>query len=240
MLYSSGTTGRPKGVWRPAPPEPVEELPPGDRMSAMAYGITPESVYLSPAPLYHSAPLTFLVQMGRIGAATVVMERFDPLAALECIERHRVTHSQWVPTMFVRMLRLTSDERARFDLSSHVFAIHGAGPCPIPVKEQMLDWWGPIIHEYYAGTEGAGTCVIGPREWLTHKGSVGRSVRGPMAILDDDGNELPPGEVGQVWFANSSEFRYLNDDAKTGRGAAFERPARSATSATSTTRATCT
>jgi long-chain acyl-CoA synthetase len=215
MLYSSGTTGRPKGVWRPAPPEPVEELPPGDRMSALAYGITPESVYLSPAPLYHSAPLTFLVQMGRIGATTVVMERFDPLAALECIERHRVTHSQWVPTMFVRMLRLTSAERARFDLSSHVFAIHGAGPCPIPVKEQMLDWWGPIVHEYYAGTEGAGTCVIGPREWLTHKGSVGRSVRGPMAILDDDGNELPPGEVGQVWFANSSEFRYLNDDAKT-------------------------
>ncbi len=216
MLYSSGTTGRPKGVWRPAPPEPIEELPPGDRMSAMAYGITPASVYLSPAPLYHSAPLTFLVQMGRIGAATVVMERFDPLAALECIERHRVTHSQWVPTMFVRMLRLTADERSRYDLSSHVWSIHGAGPCPIPVKEAMLDWWGPIIHEYYAGTEGAGTCVIGPHEWLSHKGSVGRSVRGPMAILDDDGNELPPGEVGQVWFANSSDFRYLNDDAKTG------------------------
>jgi acyl-CoA synthetase (AMP-forming)/AMP-acid ligase II len=215
MLYSSGTTGRPKGVWRPAPPEPVEELPPGDRMSAMAYGITGESVYLSPAPLYHSAPLTFLVQMGRIGAATVVMERFDPLAALACIEQHRVTHSQWVPTMFVRMLRLTEAERTRHDLSSHVFAIHGAGPCPIPVKEQMLDWWGPIIHEYYAGTEGAGTCVIGPLEWLTHKGSVGRSVRGPLLILDDDGNPLPPGEVGQVWFSNSSDFRYLNDDAKT-------------------------
>ena len=216
MLYSSGTTGRPKGVWRPAPPEPIEELPPGDRMSAMAYGITQASVYLSPAPLYHSAPLTFLVQMGRIGAATVVMERFDPLASLECIERHRVTHSQWVPTMFVRMLRLTADERSRYDLSSHVWSIHGAGPCPTPVKEAMLDWWGPIIHEYYAGTEGAGTCVIGPHEWLSHKGSVGRSVRGPMAILDDDGNELPPGEVGQVWFANSSDFKYLNDDAKTG------------------------
>ena len=215
MLYSSGTTGRPKGVWRPAPPEPVEELPPGDRMSAKAYGITDQSVYLSPAPLYHSAPLTFLVQMGRIGAATVVMERFDPLAALACIEQHHVTHSQWVPTMFVRMLRLSDAERARHDLSSHVFAIHGAGPCPIPVKEQMLDWWGPIIHEYYAGTEGAGTCVIGPREWLTHCGSVGRSVRGPLLILDDDGNQLPPGEVGQVWFTNSSDFRYLNDEAKT-------------------------
>ncbi len=216
MLYSSGTTGRPKGVWRPAPPGPIEELPPGDAMLAALYGITAGSVYLSPAPLYHSAPLTFLVQMGRIGAATVVMERFDPHEALGCIERHRVTHSQWVPTMFVRMLRLPAADRDRYDLSTHRFAIHGAGPCSIPVKEAMLDWWGPIIHEYYAGTEGAGTCVIGPQEWLAHKGSVGRSVRGPITILDEDGNALRPGQIGQVWFANSSDFRYLNDDAKTG------------------------
>ncbi len=215
MLYSSGTTGRPKGVWRPAPPAPIEELPPGDRLLALAYGIGPGSVYLSPAPLYHSAPLSFLLQMGRIGATTVVLERFDPLLALECIERHRVTHSQWVPTMFVRMLRLSGEERTRYDLSSHGFAIHGAGPCPIPVKEAMLDWWGPILHEYYAGTEGAGTCVIGPQEWLAHKGSVGRSLRGPVRILDEAGHELPPGEVGEVWFTNGSDFRYHNDDAKT-------------------------
>ncbi|MCC6641737.1 MAG: AMP-binding protein [Deltaproteobacteria bacterium] len=215
MLYSSGTTGRPKGVWRPAPPAPIEELPAADRMLALGYGIGPGSVYLSPAPLYHSAPLSFLLQMGRIGAATLILERFDPLLALECIERHRVTHSQWVPTMFVRMLRLSDDERKRHDLSSHRFAIHGAGPCPIPVKEAMLDWWGPIIHEYYAGTEGAGTCVIGPNEWLAHKGSVGRSVRGLVTILDEAGKELPAGAVGQVWFTQSSEFRYHNDDAKT-------------------------
>ena len=215
MLYSSGTTGKPKGVWRPAPDEPVETLGPADRAAAQAFGITPDSVYLSPAPLYHSAPITFLIQMGRIGAATVIMERFDPAESLAAIERYGVTHSQWVPTMFVRMLRLPDDERTRHDLSSHVFAIHGAGPCPIAVKEAMLDWWGPIIHEYYAGTEGAGMCRIGPEEWLEHKGSVGRSARGPVLIVDDDGNELPAGEVGQIWFVNSSDFRYHGDAAKT-------------------------
>ena len=215
MLYSSGTTGKPKGVWRPAPPEPIEEIPPGDAMSAKAYGIGPSSVYLSTAPLYHSAPITFLVQMGRIGATTVVMDRFDALESLRFIEEHSVTHSQWVPTMFIRLLRLSDAERARHDLSSHVWAIHGAGPCPIHVKERMLEWWGPIIHEYYAGTEGAGMCTIGPSEWLTHKGSVGRSVRGPIHIVDENGNDLPAGEIGQIWFENSSDFRYLNDSDKT-------------------------
>ena len=215
MLYSSGTTGKPKGVWRAAPDEPVDELGPADRAAALAFGITPDSVYLSPAPLYHSAPITFLIQMGRIGAATVIMERFDPAESLATIERYGVTHSQWVPTMFVRLLRLSDEERARHDLSSHVFAIHGAGPCPIAVKEAMLDWWGPIIHEYYAGTEGAGMCRIGPDEWLAHKGSVGRSARGPVLIVDDEDNELPAGEVGQIWFVNSSDFRYHGDEAKT-------------------------
>jgi len=215
MLYSSGTTGKPKGVWRAAPDEPVEELGPADRAAARAFGITPDSVYLSPAPLYHSAPITFLIQMGRIGAATVIMERFDPAESLATIERYGVTHSQWVPTMFVRMLRLPHAERTRHDLSSHVFAIHGAGPCSIAAKEAMLDWWGPIIHEYYAGTEGAGMCRIGPDEWLAHKGSVGRSARGPVMIVDDEGNELPVGEVGQIWFVNSSDFHYHGDEAKT-------------------------
>ena len=215
MLYSSGTTGKPKGVWRPAPTEPIEELGPADRGAARAFGITPDSVYLSPAPLYHSAPITFLIQMGRIGATTVIMERFDPAESLAIIEQYGVTHSQWVPTMFVRMLRLSDDERSRHDLSSHVFAIHGAGPCSIAVKEAMLEWWGPIIHEYYAGTEGAGMCRIGPDEWLAHKGSVGRSARGPVMIIDDDGNEAPVGEVGQIWFGNSSDFRYHGDEEKT-------------------------
>ncbi len=215
MLYSSGTTGRPKGVWRAAPPEPIESLPPGDQLMSLVFGVTPESVYLSTAPLYHSAPLTFLLFMGRVGAATVVMERFESAAALASIDSHRVTHSQWVPTMFVRLLRLPEEERRAHDLSSHEFAIHGAGPCAVSVKEAMLDWWGPIIHEYYAGTEGAGTCLIGPEEWLAHRGSVGRPVRGRVMVLDDEGRELGPGEVGQVWFSESGEFAYLNDAAKT-------------------------
>lgn len=215
MLYSSGTTGKPKGVWRPAPTEPVEQLSPADRAMAGAYGIDGDSVYLSPAPLYHSAPITFLVLMGRIGAATVIMERFDAERSLQYIERYGVTHSQWVPTMFVRMLRLPEAVRTASDLSTHRFAVHGAGPCTIAVKEAMLDWWGPIIHEYYAGTEGAGMCTIGPDDWLTHKGSVGRSVRGPVYVLGGDGEPLSAGEVGEIWFAGSSDFRYHRDADKT-------------------------
>jgi acyl-CoA synthetase (AMP-forming)/AMP-acid ligase II len=215
MLYSSGTTGRPKGVWRQAAPEPIEELQPADVAMAAIYRIDEDSVYLSTAPLYHSAPISFLVRMNRLGATTVIMDRFDPSEALASIDAHGVTHSQWVPTMFVRMLRLDDAERTAHDLSTHRVAVHGAAPCPIHVKDAMLDWWGPIIHEYYAGTEGAGTCLIGPDEWLTHKGSVGRSVSGPIHILDEHGQRLPPGEVGEIWFEASSDFRYLNDEAKT-------------------------
>ena len=215
MLYSSGTTGRPKGVWRAAPDAPVEKLQPGDAAMAAVYQIDERSTYLSTAPLYHSAPISFLARMNRIGAATVIMERFDPAAALAHIDTYRVTHSQWVPTMFVRMLRLDDAERSRHDMSTHRVAVHGAAPCPVHVKQAMLDWWGPIIYEYYAGTEGAGTCLIGPDEWLAHKGSVGRSVSGPLHILDEHGNRLPAGEVGEIWFERSSEFRYLNDDDKT-------------------------
>ncbi len=215
MLYSSGTTGRPKGVWRAAPAAPVEELQPADAAMAAVYRIDERSIYLSTAPLYHSAPISFLARMNRIGATTVIMDRFDPAEALAHIETYRVTHSQWVPTMFVRMLRLDEAERARRDLSTHRVAVHGAAPCPVHVKQAMLDWWGPIIYEYYAGTEGAGTCLIGPDEWLAHKGSVGRSVSGPLHILDEHGRPLPAGEVGEVWFERSSDFRYLNDADKT-------------------------
>lgn len=226
MLYSSGTTGQPKGVWRPAPDAPIEELQPADQALAGAFQIDASSVYLSTAPLYHSAPITFLIRMGRLGATTVIMDRFDPAESLAHIERFGVTHSQWVPTMFVRLLRLDPAVRARHDLSTHRVAVHGAAPCPVHVKAAMMDWWGPVLYEYYAGTEGVGTCLIGPEEWLTHPGSVGRSVSGPIHILHGDAGRLPPGEVGEIWFERGGDFHYLNDEEKT---SGSRRPGGSAT-----------
>jgi long-chain acyl-CoA synthetase len=143
------------------------------------------------------------------------MDRFDALEALRLIERYRVTHSQWVPTMFVRMLRLADEERCQYDLSSHQVAIHAAAPCPIPVKEQMIAWWGPILHEYYGGTEGNGMTAITPEEWLAHKGSVGRAVLGELHIVDEAGNEVPLGMVGTIYFAGGRRFAYHNDPEKT-------------------------
>jgi len=218
MLYSSGTTGRPKGVFKPAPVEPIESVPIGDVMMGKLCQLDADSVYLSTAPLYHAAPLSFLLLMGRLGVTTVVMDGFEASESLALIEQHSVTHSQWVPTMFVRLLRLPGETRAAHDLSSHRFALHGAAPCPEAVKEQMLDWWGPIVHEYYAGTEGAGTCVIGPEDWLTHKGSVGRPADGVIHITDESGRDLPVGEVGEIWFESQTTFQYYKDAEKT-RGA---------------------
>jgi fatty-acyl-CoA synthase len=172
------------------------------------------SVYLSPAPLYHAAPLVYSMSMQRLGAAVVVMEKFDPQLCLELIQRHRVTHAQFVPTMFVRMLRLAPEQRERYDLSSLQFVVHAAAPCPIPVKRQMLDWWGPIIYEYYAGTEDIGTTFISPQEWLEHPGSVGRPMD-ECHIVGPGGDELPPGEAGVVYFAGGRPFEYHNDPEKT-------------------------
>jgi len=154
------------------------------------------------------------MSLQRLGATVVVMERFDPAGCLELIERHRVTHAQFVPTMFVRMLRLPAEERARWDVSSLQVVMHAAAPCPIAVKRQMLDWWGPIIHEYYAGTEDIGSSFISPEEWLAHPGSVGRPLD-ECHILGDDGAEMPPGEAGVIWFAGGRPFEYHNDAAKT-------------------------
>ncbi|MGE5130254.1 MAG: AMP-binding protein, partial [Sphingomonadaceae bacterium] len=179
------------------------------------YGLGPDSIYLSPAPLYHAAPLRFNMTVMRCGGTSVLMEHFEAEEALALIERHRVTHSQWVPTMFVRMLKLPPDVRARYDLSSLRVAIHAAAPCPVPVKEEMIRWWGPVLYEYYAGTEGNGYVACNSQEWLAHKGTVGRALLGEVRILDDDGAVLPPGETGTIYFANGPAFEYHNDPRKT-------------------------
>lgn len=219
MLYSSGTTGRPKGV---KPAMTGDPLGAGEGLTGLIralFGGSDGSVYLSPAPLYHSAPLRYCTQFLRVGATVVVMERFDAEEALSVIQKHRITHSQWVPTMFIRMLKLDETIRAQYDVSSLEFAVHAAAPCPIAIKEQMLEWWGPIIHEYYAGTEGNGFCYASPQEWLTHRGTVGKAVSGELHIVDDGGQEVATGEEGGVYFSNGlQEFEYHNDPTKTKEG----------------------
>lgn len=214
LLYSSGTTGRPKGILRPPPEGPMGQDA-SVQLTVEQFGATAESVYLSPAPLYHSAPLHFNIRFQRLGATCVIMEKFDALAALRLIEAHRVTHSQWVPTMFIRLLGLPEEDRARFDLASHRCAIHAAAPCPVQIKKRMIDWWGPILAEYYGATERNGMTVIQADEWLARPGSVGRAVMGRIHILDEDGTELPPGEAGTVYFEGGGAFEYLNDPDKT-------------------------
>ncbi len=215
MLYSSGTTGRPKGVRLLAEPRPAGTPGPLTLLGKALYGIDENTVYLSPAPLYHAAPLRFTMGFQRLGATCILMQSFDERQALELIERYRVTHSQWVPTMFVRMLKLPEEERRRYDLSSLRVAVHASAPCPIPVKEQMIEWWGPILHEYYAGTESNGFTAITSEEWLAHRGSVGRSLAGEIHILDEEGRELPPGQPGGVYFAGGGRFEYHNSPDKT-------------------------
>ncbi len=217
MLYSSGTTGRPKGVKPSFADAPLGR---GEALTALVsllFEGKDDSVYLSPAPLYHAAPLRYCMQFHRLGATVVVMERFDAEGALAAIERHRVTHSQWVPTMFVRMLKLPEATRARYDLSSLRCAVHAAAPCPIAVKEQIIEWFGPVVHEYYAGTEGNGFAYCNSEEWLAHKGTVGRPIRCEVHIVDDEGNEVPVGEEGTVYFGggNLQRFEYHNDPDKT-------------------------
>ncbi len=215
MLYSSGTTGRPKGILRTQPERLVTEGP-VRRELTNTYGFSTESVYLSPAPLYHAAPLGYCLHTQFTGGTVVIMDKFDAAEALRMIERYRVTHSQWVPTMFVRMLKLPDAQRLAFDLSSHRVAIHAAAPCPVEVKRKMIEWWGPILYEYYAASEGHGATQILSDDWLAHPGSVGRASLGVLHICDDDGNELPPGQPGLIWFERDElPFRYHNDPART-------------------------
>jgi long-chain acyl-CoA synthetase len=215
MLYTSGSTGRPKAVKRPLSGAPLgSEARRVDRARAL-FGIDQESIFFSPAPLYHAAPLRFTMNVLRVGGTVIGARRFDAKAALATIARHRVTHSQWVPTMFVRMLALPPQERAAHDLSSHRVAIHSAAPCAPAIKRAMIAWWGPIVHECYAGTESIGFTHATSAEWLVRPGTVGRAVGSTIHILDDEGNACPPGTVGNVFFSGAAALSYHGDAAKT-------------------------
>ena len=217
FFYSSGTTGVPKGI------EPNHEFPPFgtglgiDHAVNLAFGFDDSTVYLCPAPMYHAAPSAWSMGAIRNGGTVVLMERFDALECLRSIETYQVTHVQFVPTMFVRMLKLPDDERLQFDLSSLKLVVHAAAPCPVDVKLQIIEWFGPVVMEYYAGSEQAGMTMISSQEWLFHQGSVGRPLSGAVHILDEEGQELPTGEIGTVYFEGGGTFRYYKDEEKTSR-----------------------
>jgi acyl-CoA synthetase (AMP-forming)/AMP-acid ligase II len=216
MLYSSGTTGRPKGVLPAFTPMPLEERVTGvTGMLRVLFGMEPSKVYLSPAPLYHAAPLRFCMSTLALGATVVVMEKFDAELYLKYVAEHRATHSQVVPTMFVRMLKLPEETRAQYDVSSLECVIHAAAPCPIPVKKQMIEWWGPVLHEYYAGTEGNGFVYCNSDMWLAHEGTVGTPINCVVHIVGEDGEEVPQGESGTIYFEGGASFEYHNDPEKT-------------------------
>jgi long-chain acyl-CoA synthetase len=215
MLYSSGTTGRPKGVKPPLPDGPIDAEIPLMTMGRTFYAMDADMVYLSTSPLYHAAPLRWAMTVQRFGGTVVIMDRFDAEPALAHIERYRITHATWVPTHFIRLLKLPEEIRARYDSRSLVAVVHAAAPCPVPVKQAMIDWWGPIVHEYYSGTETCGITALSSQEWLERQGSVGRAILGTVKILDAEGHELPPGETGDVYFADGPRFEYHNDPEKT-------------------------
>jgi len=215
MLYSSGTTGRPKGIIRPLENQPPEFETPLFGFLKALWQCREDMVYLSPAPLYHSAPQANANLVIKSGGTAIIMERFDPEHYLQLVERYGVTHSQLVPTMFSRMLKLPEGVRKKYDLSTLETIIHAAAPCPVKVKEQMIEWWGPIILEYYGATEGLGFAACNSEEWLAHKGTVGRVIFGELQILDDDMQPSPPGETGTMWFKTATEFEYFNDEEKT-------------------------
>jgi long-chain acyl-CoA synthetase len=215
MLYSSGTTGNPKGVKRPLLEQPPAQPLPLFSVFSRFWRFREGQIYLMPAPLYHSAPFVGAAGTIRLGGTLIVMERFDEERFLHLVEKHRVTHTQLVPTMFSRMLKLPQEIRRRYDLSSLEAVVHGAAPCPVPIKEAMIDWWGPVIHEYYSATEGMGLAMCDSAEWLAHKGTVGRTVAGELHVLDGEMREVPTGATGKLWFKTASPFEYFDDPAKT-------------------------
>jgi long-chain acyl-CoA synthetase len=216
MLYSSGTTGRPKAVRRSLPTDGNGSWAQSVLEMALtrAYDMDPTSVYLSPAPMYHAAGVNYTMAVHRVGAASLIMRKFDAEDVLRLIEAHRVTHAQFVPTMFVRMLKLPDDIRRKYDVSSLRCVIHAAAPCPVDVKHRMMAWFGPIIYEYYGGTEGFAGTTIGPQDWLAHPGSVGIPMA-PVHVLDESGRELPAGEAGELYFEGGPDFEYFKDPVKT-------------------------
>ena len=215
MLYSSGTTGRPKGILRPLPDNPPSHHLPLFHFLNKLWQCREGMMYLSPAPLYHSAPQANVSLAIRNAGTVVIMEQFDPEQYLALVEKYRITHTQLVPTMFSRMLKLPEGLRKRYDLSSLTIAVHAAAPCPIQVKEQMIEWWGPIIHEYYGATEGMGFTACDSAEWLAHRGTVGKVLLGDLHVLDEAGQPAPKGQPGELWFKTASPFEYFNDPERT-------------------------
>ena len=216
LQYSSGTTGRPKGIKRELPHLPPAEVP-GLMAMLVEFWMNPQAVYISPAPLYHTAPSVWSMQTLAGGITTVVLEKFDAEGCLDAIQRHKITHGQFVPVMFTRMLKLPEAVRNSYDTSSLKRVMHAAAPCPVEIKKQMIDWWGPIVDEYYASSEAIGSTLITAEDWLTHPGSVGKPMLGGLHILDEDGNELPPGQAGEIYFEGGYDFEYLNDPEKTAK-----------------------
>src|SRR5690606_9089200 len=219
MLYSSGTTGKPKGIKFPLPAEGnLGEAPEVTRplILTQMMGVTHETVALSTSPVYHSAPLGFVMGAHRIGCSVVIMEKFDAEESLKLIAKYKVGYSQWVPTMFVRLLKLPESVRQRYDVSSMKMVIHGSAPCPMDVKEQIIQWWGPVLWEFYSGSERNGIFMIGSDEWLKHKGSVGRCVDAKVHIVNEETNEeLPPRQIGTIYCSQGGTFEYHGDADKT-------------------------
>jgi long-chain acyl-CoA synthetase len=215
MFYSSGTTGRPKGIKPALTGDAFGSNVLQVGLLSATYGFGADSRYLCPAPLYHAAPIGWSIATQRLGGTVVVMEHFDAERALQLIEQHQITNAQFVPTHFVRMLKLPEEVRTRYDHASLKSVVHAAAPCPVDVKQQMMAWWGPIVYEYYAGSEGNGLCAVSPEEWLARPGTVGKPFIGAVHIVDEGGTELGPNQPGLIWFESGATFEYHNDPEKT-------------------------